>query len=60
MPHSYNKIWIHAIYATKEREPFIRTEIEHVIYAHMKEQLIESGWLGSLMECRNMCIYYFY
>ncbi|MFI5195970.1 MAG: IS200/IS605 family transposase [Chitinophagales bacterium] len=41
MPHSYNKIWIHAIYATKEREPLIRIEIEQIIYGHMKEQLVE-------------------
>ena len=43
MPRSYNKIWIHAIYATKEREPLIKTEIEQVVYEHMKEQLIGSG-----------------
>lgn len=43
MSHSYNKIWIHVIFATKEREPLIRLEIEQVIYQHIKEQLIETG-----------------
>lgn len=42
MPHSYNKIWIHAIYATKEREPLINFDIEHRVYEHIKEQLIET------------------
>jgi putative transposase len=45
MPHSYNKIWIHAIFATKEREPLIRLETEQIIYEHIKEQLIELGCL---------------
>jgi putative transposase len=43
MPHSYNKIWIHAIFATKEREPLIGFDIEQIIYEHLKEQLIEIG-----------------
>jgi len=43
MPHSYNKIWIHTIWATKERQPFIQQRIESKIYDHMREQLIGSG-----------------
>ncbi len=43
MPHSYNKIWIHAIFATKNREEFIGLEIESLIYDHLKEQLLECG-----------------
>lgn len=43
MPHSFNKIWIHAIWATKERTPFITKNIESKIYDFMNEQLREIG-----------------
>jgi REP element-mobilizing transposase RayT len=43
MPHSYNKIWIHAIWATKERAPIINQNIEQKIYAFISEQLRELG-----------------
>ncbi|MBI3219404.1 MAG: IS200/IS605 family transposase [Bacteroidetes bacterium] len=45
MPHSYNKIWIHAIWATKERLPLIHFNVENKIHGHISEQLIEQ-------ECR--------
>jgi len=32
MPHSFNKIWIHAICATKERTPLIHQNIEQKVY----------------------------
>ena len=43
MPHSYNRIWIHAISATKNRYPLIDPAVETEIYQHMKEQLVETG-----------------
>ncbi|MBL0310223.1 MAG: IS200/IS605 family transposase [Bacteroidetes bacterium] len=43
MPHSYNKIWIHAIWSTKERQPFIHSYAEVKIYDYLKQQFIESG-----------------
>ena len=43
MSHSYNKIWIHSIYATKERRPLIEFDKEQVIYDHIKVQLGEVG-----------------
>jgi REP element-mobilizing transposase RayT len=43
MPHSYTKIWIHAIWATKERAPFIHSDIESKIYQYILEQLREQG-----------------
>ncbi len=43
MPHSYNKIWIHAIWATKERMPLIHSSIEQNIYNFMSDQLREQG-----------------
>ena len=43
MPHSYNKIWIHAIWATKERQPFITINIEKQIHDLLRKELIEMG-----------------
>ena len=43
MPHSFNKIWIHAIWATKERKPLINGNIEQKIYQFILEQLREQG-----------------
>jgi REP element-mobilizing transposase RayT len=43
MPHSFNKIWIHAIWSTKERLPLIHPIIESKIYQFIAEQLQEQG-----------------
>ncbi|TAF44670.1 MAG: IS200/IS605 family transposase [Sphingobacteriales bacterium] len=43
MPHSFNKIWIHAIWATKEREPFIHISLEQKVHQYIAEQLREQG-----------------
>jgi REP element-mobilizing transposase RayT len=43
MPHSFNKIWIHAIWSTKERLPFIRSEIESKMHEFMRSQFVEIG-----------------
>jgi putative transposase len=43
MPHSFNKIWIHAIWATKERRPLIEQNIEKKVYQFISEQLREQG-----------------
>lgn len=43
MPHSFNKIWIHAIWATKERVPLIDQTIERNVYAYIAEVLRELG-----------------
>ncbi len=43
MPHSYNKIWIHAIWATKNRMPLIRPDVENKIHQFIMEQLREQG-----------------
>jgi len=43
MPHSFNKIWIHAIWATKERIPLIDFSIENKLYQYISEQLRELG-----------------
>ncbi len=41
MPHPYNKIWIHAIWATKERAALIHPNIEGKIHQFISEQLRE-------------------
>lgn len=43
MSHSYIKIWIHAVWSTKERLPIIKPEIETVIFAFISNQFKESG-----------------
>ena len=43
MSHSYNKIWIHAVFATKERLPLIASSVEIKIYENIKQQLTEVG-----------------
>jgi putative transposase len=45
MPHSYNKIWIHAIWSTKERMPLIQSSAENNIYKFIAEQLRQQGCL---------------
>lgn len=43
MPHSFTKIWIHAIWSTKERVPLIHPTVETKIHQFMSEQLREQG-----------------
>ncbi len=43
MPHSFNKIWIHAIWATKDRIPLIHSSVENRIHRFISEQLQEHG-----------------
>lgn len=43
MPHSFNKIWIHAIWATKNRVPLIVAQSERQIHDYMRTQFIEIG-----------------
>ena len=43
MPHSFNKIWIHAIWATKERVPIIKSTVESKIHQFISDQLRDQG-----------------
>ena len=43
MPHSYNNIWIHAIWATKDRAPLINSYVESKIHSFLTEQFKELG-----------------
>ncbi len=43
MSHSYNKIWIHAVWTTKYRQPILSLDVEQVIYDYMRMQFLEIG-----------------
>ncbi|WP_323757088.1 IS200/IS605 family transposase [Roseivirga sp.] len=43
MSHSFNKIWVHAIWATKERAPLLKDNIEQKVYQFISTQLREQG-----------------
>lgn len=43
MPHSFNKIWIHAIWSTKERLSLIHPTVETKIHQFIAQQLREQG-----------------
>lgn len=43
MSHSYLKIWVHAICATKNRLPLITPGIETALHAHMRKEFSECG-----------------
>lgn len=43
MPHSFNKIWIHAIWSTKDRMHLIHSSVENQIHLFISEQLGEQG-----------------
>jgi putative transposase len=43
MPQSYNRIWIHSVWATKNRFPFISQFIEKEIFAFISEQFRNQG-----------------
>lgn len=41
MPHSFVKKWVHAIWATKEREPLIKPEVEKDIHEYMRKEFVD-------------------
>jgi REP element-mobilizing transposase RayT len=43
MSHAYNSIWIHAIWASKERKPLIYPSIEQKLYQFISDQFRELG-----------------
>ncbi len=43
MSHSFTKIWIHAIWATKDRLPLLKSEIEVKAHATIEGELMESA-----------------
>ena len=43
MSHSFNNIWVHLVFTTKQREPFITADFEDRLFRFLKDQLIEMG-----------------
>jgi putative transposase len=43
MGHSFNKIWIHAIWSTKDWQPLINFPIENEIHEYIDQQFREIG-----------------
>lgn len=43
MSHSFNKLWIHAIWATKNRQELIDYSIEKRVHDYIRDELIELG-----------------
>jgi REP element-mobilizing transposase RayT len=43
MSHSFSKIWVHAIWSTKNWTPLIETKIEKQVYNFMTDQFVELG-----------------
>lgn len=43
MSHSFSKIWVHAIWSTKERASLIKPKIEPLLHDYMSEQFRELG-----------------
>ncbi|WP_300672791.1 IS200/IS605 family transposase [Soonwooa sp.] len=49
MSHSFNKIWIHAIWSTKERAHLINSNIEYQIHQYLKSELENMGCKVSII-----------
>ncbi|MEK0420969.1 MAG: family transposase [Bacteroidota bacterium] len=43
MSHSFSKIWVHAIWSTKDKAPLIEQSIEKKLYPYISEQLRQQG-----------------
>jgi len=41
MSHSFSKLWVHAIWSTKDRRPLIQPQIETKIYDYVRLQFSE-------------------
>jgi len=43
MPHSFNKLWIHAIWATKNRQELLDFSIENQVFDYIRDEFISLG-----------------
>ncbi len=49
MSHSYQKIWVHTVWATKNRMPLIHQSFEQELYNFISEQLREQNCSVSIV-----------
>lgn len=47
--HSYNKLWAHVVFATKNRSPFITPAVEGHLYPYLHECITEQGCVVSII-----------
>jgi putative transposase len=47
--HSYNKLWTHVVFSTKNREPLITPIVEEHLHPHLRQLLIEQGCVPSII-----------
>jgi len=46
---SWVRIWIHLVFSTKKREPFLHKEIRKQVFEHIKQNAAIKGiWLDSI------------
>ena len=43
MPHAFHKLWIHLIWGTKDRHPYLTGEIRNKVLFHIKGEAREKG-----------------
>ena len=43
MSHSKSKIWIHAVFSTKDRQPLIQSAIRPAVHQTLWNQLVDTG-----------------
>ncbi|WP_128543124.1 IS200/IS605 family transposase [Larkinella soli] len=43
MPHTYSRVWIHAVFATKNRRPFLHKSIRAAVHELIRRQLADIG-----------------
>ena len=49
MSKSYSKIWVHAVWSTKNRAPFIHPQMEQQLFDFLKEELKKMGCMVSIV-----------
>lgn len=49
MSHSFGKIWIHSIWATKLRAPLIEIPKENIVYDLMRNEFLDQGCMVKII-----------
>ncbi|MEN9339566.1 MAG: hypothetical protein RIQ62_878 [Bacteroidota bacterium] len=49
MSHTFTKMWVHAVWSTKNRNPLIRPHIEDLLYKQIRQQIDALGCLTSII-----------
>jgi REP element-mobilizing transposase RayT len=49
MSKSYSKIWVHAVWSTKNRMPLIHPKMEQKLFDYLKEELKKMGCMVSIV-----------